>query len=262
MDQHIEELFPFYALEAVSDEERAQVEAYLAAHPEARRQVEELKQAASVLPQSIQPVEPAPRTREALMRRVTADAEARARIAKREQPAGPRLTGFGSLFRTISFAGAALAVLWAIYMNVQVVQLRNEISALKEALVAQSNSLQEIATRLEQTNPSRVITVSLEGTSVQPQAQGQLIADPQGRSAVLVISGLSPLEPGRTYQVWWIEGETPVSAGLLAVDEKGQGVLILNSEQAVGSFDALGISIEPEGGSLQPSGDIVVLSNL
>ena len=78
---------------------------------------------------------------------------------------------------------------------------------------------------------------------------------------MMVISGLPPLEPGQTYQVWLI-GNAPVSAGLLTVDENGQSVLIITSEEAIGSFNSLGISIEPEGGSMAPTGEIVVLSEL
>ena len=128
--------------------------------------------------------------------------------------------------------------------------------------MAQSNQIEQINTQLSQITPSAVITVSLKGTDVQPQAQGQLIADPNSQSAVLVIVGLTPLEAGKTYQVWLIQGNAPVSAGLLKVDENGQGVLVVSSETAIGSFDALGISVEPEEGSPQPTGDIVVLSEL
>jgi hypothetical protein len=36
----------------------------------------------------------------------------------------------------------------------------------------------------------------------------------------------------------------------------------VTSEEPIGSFRQLGISIEPQGGSLQPTGDIVVLDDL
>src|SRR4029453_6246100 len=102
---------------------------------------------------------------------------------------------------------------------------------------------------------------SLKGTNVQPQAQGQLIADPASQSAVLVVTGLPPLEPGKTYQVWLIAG-APVSAGLLTVDSEGRGVFVVTKTESIGSFQSLGISVEPDGGSPQPTGDIVILSEL
>jgi anti-sigma-K factor RskA len=265
--RQIEELLPFYALDAVTEEERKLVEEYLAAHPEARRQVEEMRVTASELPLSVAPVEPPPSAKKALMSRVAADARERERSSARARPAvesqpSRRVARFENFFRAFSLAAAAIAILWVIILNVQVARLQNEISALNNRLAAQSESLDRVIANLPQTNPSSVITVSLKGTEVQPQVQGQLIVDPDSQSAVLVISGLPELEPGRTYQVWLIDGGAPVSAGLLAVDENGQAVFIITSEAAIGSFNSLGISIEPEGGSAAPTGDIIVLSEL
>ena len=254
MDRQIEELLAFYALDALNDEEKELVEAYLKEHPEARQQVEEMGRAVSALPYGVPPVEPAPHSKEALMRRVAS--------STKKQPSKPRGLRFENLFRAFSLGAATIAILWAIVLSAQVSRLRNEVSALSEALVAQSNQIEQINTQLSQITPSAVITVSLKGTDVQPQAQGQLIADPNSQSAVLVIVGLTPLEAGKTYQVWLIEGDAPVSAGLLKVDGNGQGVLVVSSETPIGSFDALGISVEPEEGSLLPTGDIVVLSDL
>ena len=155
-----------------------------------------------------------------------------------------------------------MAIVWVIILNTQISQLQNEISGLHDTLASQSNSLEQIIANLPQSPPSNVITVSVKGTDVQPHAHGQLIADPKEQSAVLVISGLPKLEANKTYQVWLIEGDKPVSAGLLTVDENGQGVVIVTSEEAISSFKALAISIEPEGGSPQPTGDIVVSSDI
>lgn len=256
--KHIEELLPFYALEALTEEERVLVEDYLRDHPEARQQVEEMRNTASTLPMSVSPVEPAPRTKQALLARIAVDE--RRRSSGQDQPSR-RVNRFESFFRNIGFAVAALAIVGVIVLSVQVVSLRNEIASLNSKIAAQSDSLNQIIENLPQTNPSGTITVSLKGTNVQPQAQGQLIADPTSQSAVLVITGLPPLEPGKTYQVWLIAG-APVSAGLLTVDEHGQGVLIVTTTESIGSFQSLGISVEPAGGSLQPTGDIVVLSEL
>lgn len=258
--RQIEELLPFYALDALSDEERKLVEEYLTEHPEARQQVRDMGPAASALPYGVAPVEPPRRVKEGLMARVALDTEAQANRAREISPQPSRRAfSFESFFRAFSLATAAIAIIWVIALNLQVSRLRSEITALNERLVAQSQSLDQIIQNMPQTNP--VITVSLRGTDEQPQAQGQLIANPNDQSAVLVISGLPPLAPGRTYQVWLI-GEAPVSAGLLTVDEKGQSVLIITSEEAIGSFNSVGISIEPEGGSPQPTGAIVVLSDL
>jgi anti-sigma-K factor RskA len=156
---------------------------------------------------------------------------------------------------------ATIAILWAFALNGQVARLQGQVTSLNDQVTAQSQSLDELIRNLPQTEQSDIISVSLKSTETQPRALGQLIANPNDRSAVLLISGLPPLEPGQTYQVWLI-GNAPVSAGLLTVDENGQSVLIITSEEAIGSFNSVGISIEPEGGSMEPTGEIVVLSEL
>jgi anti-sigma-K factor RskA len=167
-----------------------------------------------------------------------------------------------NILRTFTLGIATLAIVWIMILNTKISHLQGEISGLHDSLAAQSNSLEQIIANLPKSPPSNVITVSLKGTDVQPRAHGQLIADPKEQSAVLIVTGLPKLEANKTYQVWLISGGKPVSAGLLSIDANGQGVVIVTSDESIGSFNSLGISVEPEGGSPQPTGDIVVLSDI
>jgi len=262
MDPRIEDLLPFYALDALTDEERELVESYLAEHPEAREQINDLHSGASALPYGISPVQPPPQVKEVLMKRVRADAEARVRPSRQiPQPTSRRGSWFENIFQILSLGVAAVTIVWAILLNTQVSRLQAEISGIHETLAKQANTLEQILVNLPK-SPSNVITVSLKGTNVEPGAHGQLIANPKEQSAVLIISGLPKLEANKTYQVWLISGAGPVSAGLLSIDENGQGVVIVTSSESIGSFQSVGISVEPEGGSPQPTGDIVVLSDI
>jgi anti-sigma-K factor RskA len=268
IDPRIEELLPFYALDALTEEEKEQVEAYLAEHPEARLQLQDLQPGASALPYSVSPVEPPRHVKEALMKRVASDVQARERSSARltssrpvQQESGPRGLRWEDIFRALSLAAAAIAVIWALILNTQVARLQEQIASLNDQVAAQAQSLDGVIKTLSQINESNVITVSLKSTGADSRPLGQLIANPNDKSAVVVISGLPPLEAGKTYQVWLI-GNAPVSAGLLTVDEHGQSVLIVTSTESIRSFKSLGISIEPAGGSPQPTGEIVVLSDL
>jgi anti-sigma-K factor RskA len=262
MDPRIEELLPFYALDALTDEERELVESYLLEHPEAREQINDLRAGASALPYGISPVEPPRQVKEALMARVNADAEARARTSIQTPQRSSGRSRFANLFQALSLGAAAIAMIWAIVLSAQVSRLQNEISGLHDTLAKQSHSLEQIIANLPKSPPSNVITVSIKGTNIEPGIHGQLIADPKEQSAVLVISGLPKLEANKTYQVWLGTGGSLVSAGLLSTDENGQGVVIVTSTESIGSFNQLGISVEPLGGSPQPTGDIVVFSDI
>ncbi len=272
MDTRIEELLPFYALGALTDKEREEVEAYLVEHPEVRAQIEEMEIAASALPYSASPVAPSDRPKKTLMARIEADQRAQSSIRREESRS--RSTGTRNWFMRIqpSFISALSLLVAVVAMtlmfasNREVSELRDDVTALRSALLAQESRLEqlnqavgEVNAKLPQTPPSALKTFAIGGTENRPEAHGQLLADPNSQSAVLVVSGLAPLPSGKIYQIWLIEGDTPKSAGLLKVDALGQGVSVLTPEEAIASYNALGISIEPEKGSQQPTGDIVML---
>jgi anti-sigma-K factor RskA len=273
MDNNIDELLAFYALGALTDEEREQVEAYLAEHPEAQAQVKELELAAAALPYGVPPIEPSDQTKKELMARVTADQRIRSthrstasrRAVSRSESRSGVFAPFA--FSAVSLVIAAFAVIFMLSLNRQVSNLQSEVAVLRNALVAQENTVKQLNEAIEQVNaklpqatPQRLLTTfTIKGTTAQPNAHAQLMTDPNSQSAVLVVSGLEPLPAGKTYQIWLIEGDTPKSAGLLKVDASGAGVSILTPQETISSFHALGVSIEPEKGSAQPTGDIVLL---
>ena len=67
----------------------------------------------------------------------------------------------------------------------------------------------------------------------------------------VVTSGLPALPPGRVYQLWLIGKTTTTSAGLLPAAKAGQTPPVLASGVVKG--DTLGLTIEPAGGSAQPT---------
>ena len=99
----------------------------------------------------------------------------------------------------------------------------------------------------------------LAGTEAAPQASATLIQEPGVGSAFLLVSGLPTLPEGQEYQVWKITGQGPESAGIFSSTDSVEQLVNLPADFF--SADAVGISIEPRGGSAQPTGDIVLLGN-
>lgn len=266
MDSHIEELLAFYVLDALADKERELVETYLSEHPEARERVSDLEFAASALPYSVSPARPSARAKDRLMARVAADrGNPSTNRSHRFRPHGARRVYSQSALSMLSLLLAAGALVSMYFMNRQIVLLQGEIKALRGALLAQVETvrqlnlaLEQVDARLPQPSQSALTTFTIAGTAARPDAQAQLMTDADSRAAVLVVSGLAPPPPGKTYQIWLIEGQARQSAGFLQVDPSGQGVYILRSDRAIASFDALGVSIEPAAGSSQPTGDVVL----
>jgi anti-sigma-K factor RskA len=82
----------------------------------------------------------------------------------------------------------------------------------------------------------------------------RVTASPTRDAAVVVGSSLDPLDPGRTYQVWRMKDNKPTSAGMLG---RGSGLLYVDG---IDDTDAFAVSVEPAGGSDQPTTEPIALA--
>ena len=99
----------------------------------------------------------------------------------------------------------------------------------------------------------------LFGAEAAPQASATLIQEPGVGSAFLLVNGLPTLPEGQEYQVWKITGQGPASAGIFSSTDSVEQ--LVNVPTDFFGADGVGASIEPRGGSPQPTGDIVLLGN-
>lgn len=157
-----------------------------------------------------------------------------------------------------------------------VAALAQELAAQREivtSLTNQVNQLQTFNTSLgrelstqraimaEVTAPN-VQAMTIAGTESLPQAHGQLIANPGADEAVVIVSGLPPLQPGYIYQFWLVESGQLMRAGILDVDEAGLGVLQLSTTNTpIGSYDAMGVSIEPANNDNGTANEMIMLGS-
>ena len=94
----------------------------------------------------------------------------------------------------------------------------------------------------------------LEGPSV-----ARLVYSIAQDAGVLAMSGVEDLPGDATYQLWLIGEEGPVPAGTFRSDDGSVGFLV---EGDFGAATAAGITIEPVGGSPQPTTEILYLGEL
>jgi anti-sigma-K factor RskA len=89
---------------------------------------------------------------------------------------------------------------------------------------------------------------------------GSAIYDDYLQVVVLYIWGLKPLADEQAYQAWLIDAEGRRSdGGLFTVGEGEEFIqVIVRAPEMIKSFQALGVTIEPEGGSEGPTGQKVL----
>ncbi len=109
---------------------------------------------------------------------------------------------------------------------------------------------------------SHFSVISMAAVEAAASAEGILVISPDGRYGTLVVNGMEPLVAGKEYQLWLIVGENRVSGGVFTVGSSGYGALKVESPQPLSEYNQFGITIEPSGGSQQPTGKRVLGSEL
>jgi anti-sigma-K factor RskA len=69
---------------------------------------------------------------------------------------------------------------------------------------------------------------------------------------------LPPLEAGKEYQLWLIRDGQRTSGAVFSTDENHYGGTRIRAPLSLLEYSAVGITIEPEGGSSQPTGTQVL----
>ena len=100
--------------------------------------------------------------------------------------------------------------------------------------------------------------VVLAGAAGIRAARGRAFVEPVGQRIVLLVYDLPPPPPGRTYQLWTIEGGVPASAGTFATSDAGLARHAAATAARLGEAIVLAVTVEPQGGVPQPTGPVVL----
>jgi anti-sigma-K factor RskA len=170
----------------------------------------------------------------------------------------------------------AAALVIAMGLGVYAVRLRDRIGSLEQRLrdiSARADASERELTSVRQSATeaqtivvvlasSDLVRVDLAGQPSAPQARARAFWS-QSRGLIFTASNLPPLPAGRTYQLWIVTPDAPVSAGLLRPGETGDVHAVLDTPRDVARVAAVAVTIEPDGGVPAPTGEkyLVGLAN-
>jgi anti-sigma-K factor RskA len=181
----------------------------------------------------------------------------RQRLAGRLPSAQKRTSNlFAISFKQFSTA-AVLAILLSlnIFSIIQIRALQEQQKALTERLYTEQTTIGMLA------HPGTQLVLV---TADLPNMTGSILLDKDKNTAVLVLWNLPELEAGQTYQIWLINAQgEKISAGLFtSSSQQNYTTASIESSIPIGQFVAIGVTIEPSGGSNQPTGSRVLVVEL
>jgi len=250
-NERFEDLKDAYVLGALPEEERLSFEEYLAAHPERQAEIDDLGAVAGLLALSPQEQVPSPELRSRVMEMVEAEAQPRS-VARRSVSA--RIGDYLGV-RSLALGAAALLVIGLLSWNVL---LQGQVADLQGQVQDAQGQVQDLQAQVEDAQAQESLTIKLEGSWAEQGATAE-VASMEQNEIVLVARNMPSVPENRTCQIWVIKGDVPKPSGLFQPDGNGTATPITNS---IAKADVIAVTVEPAGGSEQPTSDPVLLAEL
>ncbi len=250
-----EDLKGAYVLDALPEEERRDFEDYLAVHPERQAEIDDLGAVAGLLAFSPHELEPPEGLRSRVMEVVKAEA------APRRDSRPSVFARFGRYVGTRGLALGAAAVLvvgllsWNLLLQGEVKDLQGRVQNAQGQVANLQGKVQDAQ---DQRQLRQSPTIQLAGSWADQGANAEL-ASIDKHQVILVAKNMPSVPDDRTCQVWVIKGDAPEPSGLFQPDGNMTATPITNS---IKKADTIAVTVEPAGGSEQPTGDIVLSAEL
>jgi anti-sigma-K factor RskA len=255
----VRELAPLYALGALDAETARAVEASLrAASAEQRREIAEWREIVALLPQSLPGVSPPAHLKERLLLRIadqaqetpieTAIAEsATEQTESKVLPFSPWRRAESRTTRWLLVAATILLALTNAYLLWRNVSLLRDREAISQELEGWKRQLEDFVSP-----GTKVIQMVGDET---PEANAKVFWDTKRQQWVIYIFNLPAPPSDKEYQLWYVTKDAKISAAVFQTDAQGQRVLKLSlPAEALPGLAATAVTLEPKGGSAQPTG--------
>jgi len=189
-----------YLLGALEPAEQSAFERHMASCHECRAEADRLRAAADALPRSVEPFEPPPSLKRALMEAVREDAPQR---SPGQRPLLERL-GLGRLLTgmrpELAWVSAAFVLVVGIALGVAITQLTGG------------------------SDGQRVVAAQVDPSRVQHATATLTVPDGKNGGSQLRVAGMPRPKPGQVYEIWLKRGNQVQPGPLFNVDSQGNGV--------------------------------------
>ncbi|MFD5427400.1 anti-sigma factor domain-containing protein [Streptomyces sp. NPDC127084] len=270
-DAELHTLTGAYALHALGERERVRFEQHLAACTACTQEVRELSATAGRLGLAVSE-QPPTAMKAQVLQRIAAVRQEPPTIpgmrpggerdrspVHRVRPAGRRT--LPRLVLAACVAGAAAFGGYATWQQRAAEDALAQAEALTRKAEASTRQAREEAGRQSQALANVLTAPDVRTSSASlgsATATGTVAVSRERDRAVFLAAGLPRPDAGKVYQLWFADGTTMRPAGLLASSGAAETILM---DGAVGPATGMGVTVEPAGGSPQPTSQPLALLN-
>lgn len=238
-DDELRELLALAALNALDPDEQRSVDTAIAGRPDLQAELDELRMAAAQLAESEAATPPA-----GLKASILAEIAATRQSATDGATEPPRSRAKAVSMRRSWIAGVAATAAVAVAALIGV------------AVWSASDSSPEVAEQIE----AVLELPDVEALELHGDVDGvRILHSPSSTAAVLVDDGMPDPGDDRAYQLWFSRDGIVTPANVFRPDSDGHVEVLVEDFQPVGAV--ITVTLEPAGGSDQPTGPPIVSSD-
>ena len=163
-------------------------------------------------------------------------------------------------WRVAAMGAGSLALAASLLLAMQIGEgngLRDRVDQGEARIAALETELVTAQARIERAVARGATAYFMDGEGEAPGASFMLVVERESAGAVLLVSSLPQLDDGETYELWVERDGEVVAIGTFVPDASGLAAVTIDASLA-GIGQAM-VTIEPEGGSDQPSAEDVVM---
>jgi len=158
--------------------------------------------------------------------------------------------------------GSALAASLLVFLLALNLTLQNRMSLQEENIRVLQAKLGKDDEMMHYVKNPAVNVVNLVGSMSESEASGKLLWDKDTNEALLLVSNVPALVPGKTYQFWVVEDGEPHSMGTFTVNREGENMIEIKCMPKDRGRIEFAVTLEPEGGMPHPTGATYLVGSL
>ncbi len=256
-------IIELYVMNALPEDETAEVEALAVEHPEIRMEIESVQDVLQLYAEA-HAIEPFPKLKNTILEKIKAENELSSQNP--ETPVEPQTSPLllemspmdkGVLTDTnrtpwITWLAAAASVIAIVlfFQNINHKKALTDCAVENTKLIENQKVIVQLEHKLNILRSPYTKIIDMKGLEIDPNAKVLVYWNAKENATLLSIQILKQPNPGKQYQLWAIVDKKPVSAGVFTYD-----VTAVQEMKAFEHAEAFAVTEEPEGGSLAPTLD-------
>jgi len=282
------EMLALQALDALEGADVRELDAHLATCGECRAELDELRDASSLMAYAANQLEPSAELRSRILESVvTQQSSTSAKVATyRSEPAASanvvplarpqrRPWNFAQSFGAIAAALAFVALLAGLFMLWNRNQaMQREIEQLAQQRAEQQQALNQLSQQTTEQQQALArgrealamlmagdaAKFELAGTPMAQTAHAMLAYDRKTGHAMLMVEGLPAAPPDKAYQLWFIAGGKPMPGKVFNSDADGRAMMVDDIPAEARDRAVFAVTLEPKTGVTVPTGQMYLVS--